>query len=91
MVECRYDVTKEPRMSDVRAVDDEHDHVLGHEIKLTEREMTISKIAAKLAVKEVSNEFYRQVGRSVVTRFFVWIGLFAVGFGMAKGWIVFKP
>jgi hypothetical protein len=87
-----YSSEREPRMSDIQEVTEgHHDHVVGHEIKLTEREMTIAKIAAKLAVKEVSNEFYRQVGRSVVTRFFVWVGLFVVGFGMAKGWIVFKP
>jgi hypothetical protein len=52
--------------------------------------MAIAKVAAKIAVKEVSNEFYRQVGHSVVTRLLVWIGLLAFGFGMAKGWWTFK-
>lgn len=87
-----YDCYKrEPRMSDVSSTDPAHDHDVVHTIHLTDREMTIAKIAAKIAVKEISDEFYKQVGKGLVTRIFIWIGLFMVGFGAAKGWIVFKP
>ena len=82
---------REPRMSDVSETDPTRDHDVHHSIHLTEREMTIAKIAAKIAVKEISDEFYKQVGKGLVTRMFIWIGLFMVGFGAAKGWIVFKP
>lgn len=57
------------------------------EAELTEREMAIAKAAAKLAVQEISDEFYKQVGKSFVTKALVWVGMLAVGFGMAKGWI----
>jgi hypothetical protein len=87
----QYDCSREPRMSDVTSTSPAHDHDIHHSLHLTDREMAIAKIAAKLAVKEVSDEFYRQVGKSVVTRMLIWIGLFMVGFGAAKGWIIFKP
>lgn len=61
------------------------------EIELTEREMLIARKAAKLAVEEMTNEIYRTVGKSVLTRIFVWVGAVAVGFAVAKGWIVWKP
>lgn len=82
---------REPMMSDVTPTEPAHDQQIVHTLHLTDREMAIAKVAAKLAVKEVSDEFYRQVGKSVITRMFIWIGLFMVGFGAAKGWIVFKP
>ena len=92
MICDQFDCTKrEPRMSDVTPTEPSEDHEIRHTLHLTDREMAIAKVAAKLAVKEVSDEFYRQVGKSVVTRFFIWIGLFMVGFGAAKGWIIFKP
>ena len=74
-------------MSDLTPTDVGDDHQIRHSIQLTDREMAIAKIAAKIAVKEVSDEFYRQVGKGLVTRVFVWIGLIAVGFAVAKGWI----
>ena len=83
--------TREPRMSDVTQTEPGTDHEIHPSLHLTDREMAIAKVAAKLAVKEVSDEFYRQVGKSVITRMFIWIGLFMVGFGAAKGWIIFKP
>lgn len=61
------------------------------EVELTEREMLIARKAARLAVEEMTNEIYRQVGKSVVTRVFMWVGAVAVGFAVAKGWIVWKP
>lgn len=58
-----------------------------NEIQLTEREMAIARKAAAMAVEQAADEFYRQVGKSVTTKIFVWIGLLAIGFGAAKGWI----
>lgn len=59
--------------------------------QLTERELMIAKRAAQIAVQEMTSQFYQQVGKSVVTRAFIWIGAFALGLGVAKGWIVFGP
>lgn len=52
---------------------------------LTEREMLIARKAAEIAVKEVANEFYRQVGRSVVTKLFIWLGMVVVAWAAGKG------
>lgn len=56
-------------------------------IELTERELAVAKEAARLAVKELSDEFYKQVGKTVVTKVLVWIGIAAVAFAAGKGWI----
>ncbi|MCD6674833.1 MAG: hypothetical protein LT106_18525 [Burkholderiaceae bacterium] len=61
------------------------------EIELNEREMAIARKAAKLAVEEVMNEFYRQVGKGIVHRVLVYIGMIAIGFAVARGWITWKP
>lgn len=61
------------------------------EIELTEREPLVARKAAKLAVEEMTNEICRQVGKSVLTRIFVWVGAVAVGIAVAKGWITWKP
>lgn len=58
--------------------------------KLTERELLIAKQAAKIAVQEIQDEFYKQVGRGIMTRLFIWLGLAAVAFSAGKGWISFK-
>lgn len=55
--------------------------------ELTEREKLIANEAAKLAVKMVTDEFYKNVGKNVVQKFFILVGAFVVGFGIAKGWI----
>lgn len=57
------------------------------EVELTERERLVAREAAKIAVQEVADEFYRQVGKGVVTRILVWIGMGAIGFAVANGWI----
>jgi hypothetical protein len=57
------------------------------ESELTEREMLVAKHAAKLAVREIQDEFYRQVGKGLVTRIFIWVGLAAVAFAAGKGWV----
>lgn len=57
------------------------------EIELTEREMAIARKAADMAVKKMTDEFYRQVGRGVVTKALIWIGAAVVGFAVARGWV----
>lgn len=61
--------------------------------ELTERELLIAKRAARIAVEELGNEFYRQLGRSVVGRVLTWIGMLAVAgitYAIGRGWIVPK-
>lgn len=57
-------------------------------IQLTEREEEIARRAAKLAIEEVSGEFYKKVGKTVVEKALIWIGMLVVGFVIGKGWIV---
>lgn len=61
--------------------------------ELTERELLIAKRAARIAVEELGNEFYRQVGRTVIGRVLTWIGMLAVAgitYAIGRGWIVPK-
>ena len=58
------------------------------DIELTERERLIAKEAAKLAIEEMSSEFYKKVGKTIVEKVFIFIGLLFVGFVFGKGWIV---
>ena len=58
------------------------------DVTLTAREEEIAKRAAKLAIEEMSNEFYKKVGKTVVEKALIWIGLLVVGFVFGKGWIV---
>jgi hypothetical protein len=57
-------------------------------IQLTDRERLIAKEAAKLALEELSGEFYKKVGKTVVEKALIWIGLLVVGFVMGKGWLI---
>lgn len=57
--------------------------------QLSEREMLIAKEAAKIAVKEIQDSFYKEIGKGVITRLFVWIGLATVAFLAGKGYIKF--
>jgi hypothetical protein len=59
-----------------------------NEIILTEREEAIAKKAAKLAIEELSNEFYKKVGKTIVEKLLIWTGILVVGFVFGKGWIV---
>jgi hypothetical protein len=56
-------------------------------IELTERERLIAKEAAKLALEELSSEFYKKVGKTIVEKILIWIGLLGVGFVAGKGWL----
>jgi len=58
------------------------------DIELTERERLIAKEAAKFALEELSSEFYKKVGKTVVDKFLILIGVLAVGFVLGKGWVV---
>lgn len=62
-----------------------------NDIKLNERELAIAKAAAHIAIQELTDQFYQQVGKTMVTKALIWIGAIAIGFGMAKGWITFTP
>lgn len=57
------------------------------DIELTDRERAVATEAARLAVTELANEFYKQVGKTVVTKVLIWIGIAAVAFAAGKGWI----
>ena len=57
-------------------------------IQLTDRERAIAKEAAKLALEELSSEFYKKVGKTVVEKALIWIGLLAAGFVFGKGWLI---
>ena len=58
------------------------------DIQLTERERAIAKEAAKLALEELSSEFYKKVGKTLVEKVLIWVGLLAAGYVFGKGWIV---
>ena len=58
------------------------------DMELTEREKLIAKEAAKLALEELSGEFYRKVGKTVVEKVLIWVGLLVVGFVFGKGWLI---
>jgi len=58
------------------------------DIELTERERAIAKEAAKIAIEEMSSEFYKKVGKTVVEKFLIGVGLLAVGFFAGKGWVI---
>jgi hypothetical protein len=59
-----------------------------NDIVLTEREEAIAKKAAKLAIEEMSGEFYKLVGKTLVEKLLIWIGILVVGFVFGKGWII---
>lgn len=58
------------------------------DIELTERERLIAKEAAKLALEELSSEFYKKVGKTVVDKVLIGLGVLVVGFVLGKGWII---
>jgi len=58
------------------------------DIELTDRERLIAKEAAKIALEELSSEFYKKVGKTVVDKILIVLGILAVGFVMGKGWLI---
>ena len=62
--------------------------MLMSDLELTDRERLIAKEAAKLAIEEMSSEFYKKIGKTVVEKVLIWIGILVVGFVAGKGWLV---
>ena len=62
-----------------------------NEIRLNERELAVAKEAARIAIQELTDQFYKQVGKTMFQKVLIWIGAIAIGFGLAKGWITFTP
>ena len=62
-----------------------------NDVTLNERELAIAKAAAHIAIQELTDQFYKQVGKTTIQKALIWIGAIAIGFGMAKGWITFTP
>lgn len=65
------------------------DRAVDEPIELTEREIAIARRAAEMAIAQLSDEFYKQVGKTFIQKFVIALGLFVVGFGIARGWIKF--
>lgn len=57
--------------------------------ELTDREKLIAQEAARLAMAEMTNEIYREVGKTFFQRILWVIGAVVVGFGISRGWIQF--
>lgn len=57
------------------------------EAQLNEREMLIAREAARMAVKEITDGFYRDVGKTLVSKVLIWIGVAAVAFAAGRGWL----
>lgn len=51
---------------------------------LDARELAIARRAAKLAVEDIAGEFYKAVGRGIVSRVLVWTGMIVVGWALAS-------
>lgn len=56
-------------------------------IELSDREKLIAQEAARLAVKQMTDNFYKEVGRSFISRFFIVVGAGIVGYLAAKGYV----
>lgn len=59
------------------------------EDQLTDRELLIAKAAARFAVEDLSNQFYKEIGKTIVNRFLVFLGMILVGLAVGKGWVKF--
>lgn len=57
------------------------------EAKLSEREMLIAREAARMAVKDITDGFYRDVGKTLVSKVLIWLGVAAVAFAAGRGWL----
>ena len=56
-------------------------------IELTKRELAIAEEAARIAVRSITDDFYKGVGRTVIQRFLIVIGAIAVGWAVGKGYV----
>jgi hypothetical protein len=57
------------------------------ERRLNDRELLVAKHAADLAVKQMTDNFYKEVGRTFINRFFIIVGAAFVAFAVGRGWI----
>ena len=57
-------------------------------IELTKRELAIAEEAARIAVKSITDDFYKGVGRTVIQRFLILLGALVVGWAVGKGYVV---
>jgi hypothetical protein len=53
-------------------------------IELTERERLIAKEAARIAIEELSDEFYKKVGKAVIEKALIILGAVVVAFLVGK-------
>ena len=49
------------------------------DITLTAREEAIAKRAAQLAIQDMTDDFYKKVGKTVVEKVLIWVGMLVVG------------
>ena len=57
-------------------------------VELTDRERLIAKEAARIAIQEMSSEFYKMVGKTVIEKVLVFVGVLFVGFAVGRGWLI---
>ena len=55
------------------------------QIELTDRERLIAKEAARIAIEELSDEFYKKVGKTIIEKGLIILGAVVVGFFVGKG------
>ena len=54
-------------------------------LELTDRERLIAKEAARIAIEELSDEFYKKVGKTFIEKILLLVGALVVGFFVGKG------
>lgn len=54
------------------------------QIELTERERLIAKEAAKIAIEELSDEFYKKVGKTIIEKGLIILGAVVVAVIVGK-------
>lgn len=54
---------------------------------LSERELLIAQRAAEIAMQRLSDEFYKQVGKTFVQKVLIFLGAIIVGWALARGWV----
>jgi hypothetical protein len=51
----------------------------------------VAKETASAVIEELTDSFYKQVGKTFVSRIFIWVGAGLISLGVAKGWITLTP
>lgn len=60
---------------------------LSSQNELSERELLIAQKAAEIAMQKMTDEFYKQVGKTFVQKVLIFLGAIIVGWALAKGWV----